>query len=129
MLMLAFMGPMLESYWGTGRFTIFYIVTGIGAGVFNILVDMFFGAGSFGIMMGASGAVYGILMGVGMVFPNLEIQLLIPPVPLKAKYLVLVLGGLNFLLDSSGEVAHFARLGGVVFAFILIMIWRRRGIY
>jgi membrane associated rhomboid family serine protease len=63
------------------------------------------------------------------VFPNLEIQLLIPPVPLKAKYLVLVLGGLNFLLDSSGEVAHFAHLGGVVFAFILIMIWRRRGIY
>jgi membrane associated rhomboid family serine protease len=129
MLMLAFMGPMLESYWGTKRFTIFYVVTGIGAGVFNILVDMFFGAGSFGIMMGASGAVYGILMGVGMVFPNLEIQLLIPPIPLKAKYLVLVLGGLNFILDSSGEVAHFAHLGGVVFAFVLIMIWRNQGIY
>jgi membrane associated rhomboid family serine protease len=129
MLMLAFMGPMLESYWGTKRFTIFYVVTGIGAGVFNILVDMFFGAGSFGIMMGASGAVYGILMGVGMVFPNLEIQLLIPPIPLKAKYLVLVLGGLNFILHSSGEVAHFAHLGGVVFAFVLIMIWRNQGIY
>jgi len=129
MLMLAFMGPMLESYWGTKRFTIFYVVTGIGAGVFNIFVDQFFGAGSFGIMMGASGAVYGILMGVGMVFPNLEIQLLIPPIPLKAKYLVLVLGGLNFILDSSGEVAHFAHLGGVVFAFILIVIWRNQGIY
>jgi len=127
MLMLAFMGPMLESYWGTKKFTIFYVVTGIGAGVFNILVDMFFGAGSFGIMMGASGAVYGILMGIGMVFPNMEIQLLIPPIPIKAKYLVLVLGVLNFMLDSSGSVAHFAHLGGVVFAFILISIWKGQG--
>ena len=127
MLMLAFMGPMLESYWGTKRFTTFYVVTGIGAGVFNILVYMFFGAGSFGIMMGASGAVYGILMGIGMIFPNMEIQLLIPPIPIKAKYLVLLLGGLNFMLDSSGSVAHFAHLGGVVFAFILITIWKGQG--
>ncbi|MDH4088869.1 MAG: rhomboid family intramembrane serine protease [Cyclobacteriaceae bacterium] len=127
MLMLAFMGPMLEEYWGTKRFTIFYVVTGIGAGVFNILVNMFFGAGSFGIMMGASGAVYGVLMGIGMVFPDMEIQLLIPPIPIKAKYLVLVLGGLNFMLDSSGNVAHFAHLGGVVFAFILITIWKNQG--
>ncbi len=126
MLMLAFMGPLLEDYWGTKRFTIFYVVTGIGAGVFNILVYMFFGAGSFGIMMGASGAVYGILMGIGMIFPNMEIQLLIPPIPIKAKYLVLILGGLNFVLDSSGNVAHFAHLGGVVFAFILITIWKNQ---
>lgn len=127
MLMLAFMGPMLESYWGTKKFTIFYVVTGIGAGVFNIFVDQFFGAGSFGIMLGASGAIYGILMGIGMVFPDMEIQLLIPPIPIKAKYLVLILGGLNFILDSSGSVAHFAHLGGVVFAFILITIWKNQG--
>ena len=70
------MGPILEELLGTKQFTIFYVVTGIGAGVFNIFVDMFFGAGSFGLMMGASGAIYGILMGFGMLFPNMEIQLL-----------------------------------------------------
>jgi membrane associated rhomboid family serine protease len=124
MLTLAFMGPILENYWGTGKFTMFYVVTGIGAGAFNIFVDAFFGAGSFGTMVGASGAIYGLLMGFGMIFPNMEIQLLIPPIPIKAKYLVLVLGGLNFILDRSGNVAHFAHLGGIVFAFILITIWR-----
>jgi membrane associated rhomboid family serine protease len=127
MLALAFIGPVLESYWGQGRFTTFYMVTGIGAGVFNILVDVFFGAGTFGTMMGASGAVYGILMGFGMLFPNMEVMLLIPPIPIKAKYLVLVLGGLNFLMDRSGNVAHFAHLGGVVFAFLLITLWRYQG--
>lgn len=127
MLALAFVGPILETFWGSGKFTIFYLVTGIGAGVFNIFVDMAFGAGSFGIMMGASGAIYGILMGFGMLFPNMEVMLLIPPVPIKAKYLVFLLGGLNFLLDRSGSVAHFAHLGGVVFAFILIRIWRYQG--
>ncbi|MEJ7645098.1 MAG: rhomboid family intramembrane serine protease [Chryseolinea sp.] len=124
MLTLAFMGPILENHWGTGKFTIFYVVCGIGAGVFNIFVDYFFGAGSFGTMVGASGAIYGLLMGFGMIFPNMEIQLLIPPIPIKAKYLVLVLGGLNFLLDRSGNVAHFAHLGGIIFAFILITAWR-----
>jgi membrane associated rhomboid family serine protease len=129
MLALAFIGPALENAWGQGRFTVFYMVTGIGAGVFNILVDIFFGAGTFGIMMGASGAVYGILMGFGMLFPNMEVMLLIPPIPIKAKYLVLVLGAMNFMLDRSGNVAHFAHLGGVVFAFLLIQLWRRQGNY
>jgi len=78
-------------------------------------------------MLGASGAVYGVLMGFGMMFPNMEIMLLIPPIPIKAKYLVFVLGGMSFLLDRSGGVAHFAHLGGIVFAFILIRYWRSQG--
>ena len=127
MLTLAFMGPILENYWGQGRFTMFYLLTGIGAGVFNIVLAKFAGVGVFGTMVGASGAIYGLLMGFGMIFPNMEIQLLIPPIPIKAKYLVLVLGGLNFLLDSSGNVAHFAHLGGVIFAFIIITAWRSQG--
>jgi membrane associated rhomboid family serine protease len=127
MLTLAFVAPILETYWGSKRFTIFYMVTGIGAGVFNILVDYFFGLGTFGTMVGASGAIYGVLMGFGMQFPNMEIMLLIPPIPLKAKYLVFVLGGMTFLLDRSGNVAHFTHLGGVIFAFILIRLWRGQG--
>ncbi len=127
MLTLVFVGPILETYWGPQRFLLFYIVCGIGAGVFNILVDVFFGLGTFGIMLGASGAIYGVLMGFGMTFPNMEIMLLIPPIPIKAKYLVFVLGGMTFLLDRSGSVAHFTHLGGVIFAFIMIRLWRAQG--
>src|SRR5690606_7840090 len=58
MLGLAFVAPILETYWGPKRFLIFYLVTGIGAAVFSILVNMFFGAGEFGVMLGASGAMY-----------------------------------------------------------------------
>jgi membrane associated rhomboid family serine protease len=127
MLTLAFVGPILETFWGPRKFLLFYVVCGIGAGIFNILMSYFFGTGAYGIMMGASGAIYGVLMGFGMLFPNMEIMLLIPPIPIRAKYLVFVLGGLTFLLDRSGSVAHFAHLGGIIFAFILIRYWRGQG--
>lgn len=127
MLTLVFIGPILENFWGPKRFLTFYIICGIGAGVFNVLIDLFFGAGTFSIMLGASGAIYGVLMGFGMLFPNMEIMLLIPPIPIKAKYLVFLLGGMTFLLDRSGSVAHFAHLGGVIVAFILIRIWGSKG--
>jgi membrane associated rhomboid family serine protease len=128
MLSLAFTAPILENYWGQNRFLLFYLVTGIGAGVFNLGIDYFILDGqSFGYMLGASGAVYGVLMGFGMMFPNMEIMLLIPPIPIKAKYLVFVLGGMSFLLDRSGGVAHLAHLGGIVFAYIMIQIWRKQG--
>src|SRR5690348_8862129 len=74
MLTLVFIGPLLESYWGPRRFLMFYVICGIGAGVFNVLIDLFFGVGSFSIMLGASGAIYGVLMGFGMQFPNMEIM-------------------------------------------------------
>ncbi len=127
MLTLAFMGPILESYWGVKRFTIFYLITGVGAGLFNIFVDLVFHVGGFGTMVGASGAIYGLLTAFGMLFPNMEIQLLIPPIPIKAKYLVLLLGGLSFMMDPSGNTAHFAHLGGVVFGFFIITAWRKQG--
>ncbi|MFZ2905996.1 MAG: rhomboid family intramembrane serine protease [Cyclobacteriaceae bacterium] len=126
MLSLAFMGPILESFWGQKKFLLFYLITGIGAGVFNFIVEMFIGAGP-GVMVGASGAIYGLLMAFGMIFPNMEVMLLIPPIPIKAKYLVFLLGGLTFLMDRSGNVAHFAHLGGVVVAFIVIKAWRSQG--
>ena len=126
MLMLAFTGPILETYWGPKRFLLFYIITGVGAAIFSVIIDIVFGGGG-GIMLGASGAIYGILMGFGMLFPNMEVQLLIPPIPIKAKYLVFFLFGLTFLMDRSGNVAHYAHLGGIVVAFILIKVWSGRG--
>jgi membrane associated rhomboid family serine protease len=93
-----------------------------------VAVDFFFmQQATYGMMLGASGAIYGILMGFGMLFPNMEVQLLIPPIPIKAKYLVFLLGGLTFLMDRSGSVAHFAHLGGIVVAFIVIKIWGNQG--
>lgn len=126
MLMLAFTGPILETFWGQKRFLLFYIVTGVGAAVFSVLIDLYFGGGG-GLMLGASGAIYGVLMGFGMLFPNMEVQLLIPPIPIKAKYLVFFLFGLTFVMDRSGSVAHFAHLGGIVVAFLFIKFWGGRG--
>ncbi|HYC87171.1 MAG TPA: rhomboid family intramembrane serine protease [Chryseosolibacter sp.] len=128
MLTLVFMAPMLENFWGAKKFLMFYIVCGVGAGIFHVIVTTFFVTGGFSsVMMGASGAVYGVLMAFGMLFPNMEIMLLIPPIPIKAKYLAFLLAGMTFLMDRSGNVAHFAHLGGIIFAFILIRIWRSQG--
>jgi len=120
------MGPILESFWGQKKFLLFYLVTGVGAAIFNFLIEIFIGAGP-GVMVGASGAIYGLLMAFGMIFPNMQVMLLIPPIPIKAKYLVFLLGGLTFLMDRSGSVAHFAHLGGIVVAFIVIKAWRSQG--
>ncbi len=126
MLILATTGPILENYWGQTKFLTFYLVTGIGAGIFHLAVQSFFFPSEVNIpMLGASGAIYGILMGFGMMFPNMELMMLFPPIPIKAKYLVWVLGGMTFLMSGAG-VAHFAHLGGIIFAFILMRIWRRQ---
>lgn len=126
MLILATTGPILENFWGQKKFLFFYIFTGVGAGVFHLLVETLFFSGLNIPMLGASGAIYGILMAFGMMFPNLEMMLLFPPIPIKAKYLVWVLGAMTFLMSGAG-VAHFAHLGGIVFAFILLRFWRSQG--
>lgn len=125
MLALASFGPILENYWGEKRFLIFYLATGMGAAVIYAVIDFYIGGG--GPMLGASGAIYGILMAFGMVFPNLEIMLLFPPIPLKAKYMVFVMGFMTWALDGSGSVAHSAHFGGALVAFLLITIWRQQG--
>lgn len=78
-------------------------------------------------MVGASGAIFGILMAFGMLFPNTELMLLFFPFPIKAKYFVLLYGGFEIysgIQRTVGDnVAHFAHIGGMVFAFILIRFW------
>ena len=84
---------------------------------------------NYGSMLGASGAIYGILMAFGLLFPNTELMLLFPPIPIKAKYLVLILGGIaiysGFNSNPEDTTAHFAHLGGMIFAFIMIKIWQQ----
>lgn len=81
--------------------------------------------------VGASGACFGILLAFGMMFPNVTIMLLIPPIPIKAKYFVLIYGLIelfegvhNFSFDN---VAHWAHLGGMLFGFFLIRKWQKEG--
>mgnify|MGYP006201228665 CR=1 FL=1 len=78
--------------------------------------------------VGASGAVFGLLVAYGMNFPNSVIQLLFPPIPLKAKYFVLIYAALELYLGLSGKqpgVAHFAHLGGALFGFLIITFWHK----
>lgn len=125
MLALASFAPILENFWGDKKFLIFYLATGIGAGVIYAVVNYFLGGG--GPMLGASGAIYGILMAFGLVFPNLEVMMLFVPVPIKAKYLVFIIGFVTYLLDSSGQVAHVAHFGGAFVAFLIVTYWRSQG--
>ena len=80
--------------------------------------------------MGASGSVYGILLGFGMLFPNMPLFLMFIPFPIKAKYMVGGYAVLELLLGLSNNpgdpVAHFAHLGGMLFAFLLILYWKRK---
>ncbi len=85
------------------------------------------------ITIGASGAVFGILLAFGMLFPNTQLMLLFPPIPIKAKYFVMIYGVMelfygvgNFKADN---VAHWAHLGGMLFGFFMIRYWRRKGLY
>ena len=78
--------------------------------------------------VGASGAVFGILLGFGMLFPNTELMLLFPPIPIKAKYFVLGYGAIELfsgITGSGSNIAHFAHLGGMLFGFIMIKYWNR----
>ncbi len=113
-------GQALENLWGTKRFLLYYFLTGIGAGIVQILV-------SDGSTIGASGSVFGILLGFGMMFPDNRIMLLFPPIPIKAKYFVAMYGLFelfNGLTRTDSGVAHFAHLGGLVVGFILIKLWK-----
>jgi membrane associated rhomboid family serine protease len=78
--------------------------------------------------VGASGAVFGILLAFGVLFPNTQLMLLFPPIPIKAKYFVLIYGGIELVLTFSqkgSNIAHAAHLGGMLFGYILIRYWRK----
>ena len=80
--------------------------------------------------VGASGAIYGILLAFGMLFPNRPLYIMFLPVPIKAKWMVLIWGGLELLLGMSSAadgVAHFAHLGGMLFGFMLVTYWKKKG--
>lgn len=120
MFALWMFGYVLENYWGSRRFLIYYLVCGLGAGLINILIPM------MSATVGASGAVYGILLAFGMMFPEQRIYLYFL-VPIKAKWFVIGYAALELFegLMFNDGVAHFAHLGGMLFGLLLILYWRK----
>lgn len=152
MFALWMFGNVLENVWGAKRFLLFYLICGIGAGLTQELVqyiqysvslsqydrvnlgDAIVSMSEYLNMMttvGASGAVYGILLAFGMMFPNSLIYLYFA-IPIKAKWFVIAYAAIELfsgLAMPGDHVAHFAHLGGMLFGLILILVWRRKGIY
>ena len=130
-------GPPLEYNWGPKRFLFYYLVTGFGALVLHFGVE-YYQMNFMGYpselgdipMVGASGAIFGLLAGYGLLYPENELRLLFFPVPIKAKYFVLLYAGFELYTGISGRqpgIAHFAHLGGALFGFLLIIYWRNGG--
>lgn len=132
MILLVFSGPILEEYWGQKKFLFFYMVAGLGAAIFYMLMGFVLGGEVNGIMYGASGAVYGVLTAFGIIFADMEVRIFFV-LNVKAKYIVLFLGTMAIINSigplSAGNdgVAHLAHLGGIVVAIILILYWRSKG--
>ena len=119
MFALWMFGYVLENFWGTKRFLIYYFVCGIGAGLLTLLIPG-------GLTVGASGAVYGIPLAFGMTFPEERIYLYFL-MPIKAKWFVIGYAVIELLegLFVTDGIAHFAHLGGMLFGLLLILYWRR----
>jgi membrane associated rhomboid family serine protease len=159
MFALYMFGSILENTWGPRRFLIFYIFTGLGAALTQLVVyyfqitpvldhvqELLASTNNFQeqtyileqkkeflnrfVVVGASGSLFGLLIAFGMLFPNVELMILFLPIPIKAKFLVIGYGLLELIqgIANSGgdDVAHFAHLGGMLFGFILVLIWRRK---
>ena len=127
MFALWMFGRHIERLWGTAHFLAYYFVCVIGAALVHLTVSALGPSGQ--AVVGASGGVFGILLAYGLMFPNSIILLIIPPIPMKAKYFVIVFGLVELWLGltaHSPSIAHFAHLGGMLFGYVLIQYWRGR---
>jgi membrane associated rhomboid family serine protease len=118
-------GGRMERTWGSGRFGSYYLVCLLSAGLAQLAVGLL--TGSAAPSLGASGAVFGLLLAFGVTYPNERVVLLIPPIPMPAWLFVTLYGGLELVLGLSGwqpGVAHFAHLGGMLGGYLLIRRWR-----
>jgi rhomboid-like protein len=127
MLGLFFLGPMVEKTIGGKNFLILYIVSAIGALVAHLGVDFYqqmtYGINRFPGLVGASGAIYGVVIAFVTLFPNTKMMIIPIPVPIKAKYLGLgyiAYDLYNGVMGSQTGTAHFAHLGGALTGFLLI---------
>lgn len=131
-------GAALESYMGSKRFLYYYLITGIGAAILNSMLNTYEMSQLIPMsqpyiemaripMVGASGAIFGILVAFGVLFPNVELMLLFFPVPIKAKYFVVLYGLYELYAGATGMqsgIAHFAHIGGLITGFVLLKFFR-----
>ncbi len=142
-------GSVVENIIGSKKFVLFYFVCGLGAvglhfGVEYLQLQSYMegvalgnsaaidniNAIKFTPTVGASGAIYGVLIGYAMLFPSSKMTLLFPPVTLSAKWMVVVFAAIELLTGITGTatgVAHFAHLGGMLIGWLMILFWRKRG--
>ena len=128
-------GRVIEQVLGKKRFFILYLSCGIGAAIISQLVDDYiFQQVYYGAMVGASGAIYGLLAAFAIMFPNFKIMLIFLPVPIAAKFFVPVLllidltaGFIGFSIFGQ-NIAHFAHIGGAIIGFFMIFYFRRRAL-
>ena len=150
MYTLLIFGSVVEKILGQKKFLLFYFLCGFGAvalhlGVEYLQMQSFLPGAAVGNAValqniseikltptvGASGAIYGVLIGYAMLFPESKMTLLFPPVTLSAKWMVVVFAVIELLTGVTGTVAgvaHFAHLGGMLFGYLMILMWRKKGI-
>jgi rhomboid family protein len=122
MFALWMFGADLEKLWGGPKFLYFYFLTGVGAGVFDVVLTTLFGSHYPSATIGASGAIYGLLLAFGLIFPDRPIFIWFV-IPIKAKWFVLIIGAIEFFSEISGPgsgIAHLAHLGGMLVAFLYL---------
>ena len=141
-------GSVLERVWGPKKFLIFYFVTGLGAaalhtGVQFIQAQVYMNQIAEGSLhaqaalhalkmtptVGASGAIYGLLLGYGMLYPDSRLTLIFPPITLKAKWFVIIFAAIELVTGVTGMgggIAHFAHLGGMLFGWLMIIYWKKK---
>ncbi|MEL6989483.1 MAG: rhomboid family intramembrane serine protease [Bacteroidota bacterium] len=129
MLTLFFLGPMVEHKLGSKKFLNLFLISGFGALAAHFLVG-YVRPELMASVLGASGAIFGVMVAFGMLFPDTKLMLIFPPIPIKAKYLVTGLVILDIVSGLRGStifgatnVAHFAHLGGALTGFLLILVW------
>ncbi len=129
MFALWMFGRTLEYRVGSQRFLTYYLVCGVGAALIQYGVALLLGELPM-FLVGASGAVMGLLLAFGVLYPNATIMLLIPPIPMKAKWFVIIYALIELFLGwrGVGQVAHFAHVGGMVWGLLLLYYWKRRGV-
>lgn len=129
MFALWMFGRTLEYELGSTRFLIYYMVCGVGAALIQLATAYLTGEMPIQLV-GASGAVMGLLLAFGVMHPNAVIMLLIPPIPMKAKWFVVIYGVIELFLGWTGfggNVAHFAHVGGMLWGLLLLQWWKRNG--
>jgi membrane associated rhomboid family serine protease len=124
MFALWMFGLPIEKVWGSQRFSMYYGTCIIGAAVTQLVVQQL--SGEFYPTIGASGGVFGLLLAYGVMFPNSRVFLIFLPIPIKAKWFVLIYGGIELffgITQAMPQIAHFAHLGGLLFGAAVLFYW------